>query len=280
MGAKIHAGGIGSEIHISAEGKATAPDSTKAPYIGEYDHWWQWDKAAHQFVDTGIRATGDKGDPGDPGTQGPAGPKGDDGISVHTTDISESDVDGGINIIWFSDGNALHVHNGNRGAKGEKGDTGERGPKGERGDAGIVDQEMSDISPNVVRNSVIKKYIDDAVAEALASVAQTLTEYVKAEVLGALALKDSASALYTPEGTVSAPTITVTEQTGTVIPFGTAGTLPTWDVDIDENGVVSFEFNQGTLPEAGTSQTVLTGITSATASTPTFTGTEGNIEVY
>lgn len=280
MGAKIHAGGIGSEIHISAEGKATAPDSTKAPYIGDYDHWFQWDKAAHQFVDTGIRATGDKGDPGDPGPQGPAGPKGNDGISVHTADISESDVDGGLNIIWFSDGNALHVHNGNRGAKGEKGDTGERGPKGERGDAGIVDQEMSDISSNAVRNSVIKKYIDDAVNEALTSVAQSLTEYVKAEVLGALALKDSASAQYTPKGTVSDPTITVAEETDTVIPFGDAGTLPTWEADIDQNGVVSFEFSQGTLPAAGIPQTVLTGIASVTASTPIFAGTQDEIEVY
>lgn len=103
--------------------------------------------------------------------------------------------------------------------------------------------------------------------------------------LKALAFKDSASASYTPAGsvsqptftgtkatistdyipagTVAAPSLTVTANTASVKPFGSAGTLPS--------------FSAGTLPTAGTAVTVATGIKSATATAPAFTGTKATI---
>lgn len=111
--------------------------------------------------------------------------------------------------------------------------------------------------------------------------------------LGALASKDSATGnftpsgtvnvnnasgsgtSYTPEGTVSTPTISVSSAgaTASVTPFGTQGTLPSLTMTVtDEN--LSISFSQGTLPTAGTAVTVKTGDASYTASQPTFTGTE------
>lgn len=126
--------------------------------------------------------------------------------------------------------------------------------------------------------------------------------------LKALAFKDSASASYTPsgsvsqpnfvgtattisadftpEGTVSAPTITVTMNTSSIKPFGSAGTLPTCKLPSltasvsDETltlGWTEGSFSAGTLPSAGSAVTVATSVNSATASAPTFTGTEGTI---
>ena len=124
--------------------------------------------------------------------------------------------------------------------------------------------------------------------------------------LKALAFKDSASASYTPsgsvsqpnfvgtkatisadftpEGKVSAPDINVTMNTTGIKPFGSAGTLPTCTLPAltasvsDETLVLVWSegsFSAGTLPSAGASVTVATGVKSATASAPTFTGTEG-----
>lgn len=111
--------------------------------------------------------------------------------------------------------------------------------------------------------------------------------------LGALASKDSATgsytpaggisvnsssgqgSSYTPEGTVSAPTISVGSagSTENITPFGSAGTLPELTMTVS-NGNLSFGFSQGTLPTGGTPVTVKTGDASYTASTPVFTGTE------
>lgn len=274
----IHAGSSGKGAHINAYGKEYVPDSTKAPYIDPTTGtWWEWDKDARTHVDTGVSPYGIKGDQGVQGDPGPRGPEGPAGIGVSTYDIDESDVDGGTNTIWFTDGNALHVKNGNRGAKGEKGDKGDRGEKGERGDAGVIDQYMSDTSPNAVANRIIKKYIDDEVDNVEADL-DTLTES-----LGSLAYKSDASGTttpagtvsmssYTPEGTVSTPTITVTESSTTVAPFGSAGTLPSLTISVDAENGLNFNFDAGTLPSAGTSKTVLTGV-SAASSQPTFAGT-------
>ena len=109
-----------------------------------------------------------------------------------------------------------------------------------------------------------------------------LSGYAKTADLGDLAFKDSASGsftpagsvtvnAYTPEGSVSAPTITVTPSTDTVNSITAVGTLPTWSASVT-NEVLSFSFSQGTLPTKGANQTVLTGA-SATASAPTFRGT-------
>lgn len=106
--------------------------------------------------------------------------------------------------------------------------------------------------------------------------------------LKALAFKDSASADYTPAGSVSAPTVTVTPNTASITPFGSAGTLPTCTLP-KMTATVSGEtltlgwsggsFNAGTLPSGGTAVTVATGIKSASASTPTFNGTAAKITV-
>lgn len=106
--------------------------------------------------------------------------------------------------------------------------------------------------------------------------------------LKALAFKDSASGSYTPAGTVSAPTVNVAVNTTNVKPFGSAGTLPSCTLP-EMVATVSGEtltlgwsagsFSAGSLPTAGTDITVATGIKSATASAPTFAGTEGSIIV-
>lgn len=106
--------------------------------------------------------------------------------------------------------------------------------------------------------------------------------------LKALAFKDSASGSYTPAGEVSAPTVSVSVNTTSVKPFGSAGTLPTCTLP-QMTATVSGEtltlgwtagsFDAGTLPSAGTTTTVATGIKSATATAPKFTGTASDITV-
>ena len=49
------------------------------------------------------------------------GPAGADGTSVTITKISESSLDGGTNIVTFSDGNILKIKNGSAGSSGEGG---------------------------------------------------------------------------------------------------------------------------------------------------------------
>lgn len=77
---------------------------------------------------------------------------------------------------------------------------------------------------------------------------------------------------YTPAGTVSQPTITVTPTEGTVNSITDVGTLPTLTTTV-ENENLTISFSPGELPTQGSDQTVVTGIESATATQPTFTGT-------
>lgn len=108
--------------------------------------------------------------------------------------------------------------------------------------------------------------------------------------LGSLAFKSSVSASYTPAGSVSAPTISISTAgaTTTVNSITAVGTLPTctlpaFSATLDaENellvlGWTSGSFSQGTLPTKGSNVTVKTGDASYTASTPTFTGTASTI---
>ena len=106
--------------------------------------------------------------------------------------------------------------------------------------------------------------------------------------LKALAFKDSASADYTPAGSVTAPNVTVTANTASVTPFGSAGTLPKCTLPkmtatvSDETltlGWSAGSFDAGTLLSGGTAVTVATGIKSATASAPKFSGTAAKITV-
>lgn len=105
--------------------------------------------------------------------------------------------------------------------------------------------------------------------------------------LKALAFKDSASGSYTPAGSVSAPTITVTPSSVTMRSIATTGelpecTLPEFSASVANEtltlGWTAGEFDAGSLPEMGTSQDVLTAV-SATASQPKFTGTAGTVTV-
>ena len=108
----------------------------------------------------------------------------------------------------------------------------------------------------------------------------TWNEFGDIGSLRALAFKDSASALYTPAGSVSAPTISVDSagSTTTVNSIEAVGTLPVLTTTVtDENLTISF--SQGTLPTKGANTTVKTGDASYTASQPTFTGTQATIEV-
>ena len=84
--------------------------------------------------------------------------------------------------------------------------------------------------------------------------------------LGDLAFKDSASATYTPQGTV-----TVTPHTTTVNSITAVGTLPTlvYDAQTEE-----LTFNAGTLPTKGANTTVVDSISSSS-----FSGTEATITV-
>lgn len=90
---------------------------------------------------------------------------------------------------------------------------------------------------------------------------------------GALAFKSSASGDYTPAGSVA---ITKgADTTNTVVPFGTAGTLPeaTWSVSGE---TATFAFDAGSLPTAGTTQTF---VTESGTDTAAFTGTPATITV-
>ena len=82
----------------------------------------------------------------------------------------------------------------------------------------------------------------------------------------------SGTANYTPEGTVSTPTITVTPSTTTVNSITAVGTLPSWSGTVT-NENLTIAWSEGTLPTKGSNTTVATGIQSATATQPTFTGT-------
>ena len=96
--------------------------------------------------------------------------------------------------------------------------------------------------------------------------------------LGDLATKDSVtgSATYTPAGSVSTPTISVSSagSTTSVTPFGSAGSLPTYTV-ADETLTIT----AGTLPSGGTAVTVKTGDASYSSSQPTFSGTQATISI-
>ena len=108
--------------------------------------------------------------------------------------------------------------------RGEKGERGERGPRGERGEQGPPGRDASDL-----------------------------------ETLRALAFKDSASGSYTPAGTVSKPTVTVTPATGTVNSITDVGTLPVMTTTVSGENLI-FGFSRGTLPAKGGDTTVVTGV--------------------
>lgn len=96
--------------------------------------------------------------------------------------------------------------------------------------------------------------------------------------LKGLAFKDSASVSYTPAGSVSAPTVSVAVNTASVTPISDVGTLPNFTASVS-NEVLTLGFSAGALPTKGTAVTVATGIKSASATEPKFTGGASTITV-
>lgn len=96
--------------------------------------------------------------------------------------------------------------------------------------------------------------------------------------LKGLAFKDSASVSYTPAGSVSAPTVSVAVNTASVTPISGVGTLPSFTASV-ANETLTLGFSAGSLPTKGTAVTVATGIKSASASEPKFTGGASTITV-
>ena len=76
---------------------------------------------------------------------------------------------------------------------------------------------------------------------------------------------------YTPRGEISAPTVSVSVNTATVNSITAVGTLPDLSMTV-ANENLTIAWDEGTLPTKGSNQTVATGIKSATATQPTFTG--------
>lgn len=178
------------------------------------------------------------------------------------------------------------------------------------GGSGEYDSSLSSSSENAVQNKVVTQALADKMNVPVSGgtagqcimsdgegnmVWGTPTEV--SVVLGDLALKDRATASYTPSGSVSAPTVTVTPTTverflaqsatgGGSVSAGTAAscTFPSLTMNV-ENEVLSLFWTAGTfatntptsvtLPTFASTQ-VVTGAT-ASASQPTFTGTAATI---
>lgn len=172
---------------------------------------------------------------------------------------------------------------------------------------GITSAKAGDVWINTADNSeyVCKQDISVATASAWEQLGQTidLSAYALTADLGDLAYKDDASATYTPAGsvsinsytpagtisvgsgtanytpagTVSTPTITVTPTTTTVNSITSVGSLPSWSASVSSE-TLSFSWNQGALPTKGSDTTVATGISSASSSQPSFTGTGAELK--
>lgn len=95
--------------------------------------------------------------------------------------------------------------------------------------------------------------------------------------LGALAHKDTASGIFTPEGRVTAPTILITSSTGDInsVSRFSPGELPSFTVESEV-----LQLDEGELPELETEQqAVMLTIDSIQVSEPEFIGTTATITV-
>jgi len=95
-------------------------------------------------------------------------------------------------------------------------------------------------------------------------------------LLGDLAYEDTAEGTFTPAGTVSRPSISVTPTTSNVTGVLNAGTLPSMTYD---SATETLEFDAGALVTLATSLAVMTGATAALDSDPVFSGTAGTVTV-
>ena len=104
-------------------------ESVKSPYIGDNGNWCVFDKDKGEFVDTGIRAEGEKGEQGPQGERGLQGETGPQGVQGPKGDKGE------------------------QGPQGIQGLSGERGPQGEKGDTPTPD--VSTINPETLAVNTI-----------------------------------------------------------------------------------------------------------------------------
>lgn len=95
-------------------------------------------------------------------------------------------------------------------------------------------------------------------------------------LLGDLAYEDTAEGSFTPAGTVSKPSISVTPTTANVTGVLNAGTLPSMTYD---STTETLEFDAGALVTLATSIAVMTSATAALDSDPVFSGTAGTVTV-
>lgn len=83
---------------------------------------------------SGTSSANLKGEKGDAGSDGAAGK---DGTSVSIRSITETAVDGGNNIVTFSDGKTMVIKNGSKGSDGSAGPAGPAGNDGAAGKDGV-----------------------------------------------------------------------------------------------------------------------------------------------
>ena len=122
---------------------------------------------------------------------------GEAGESITIERVEESDEDGGINVVVFSDGEELHVKNGRRGKTGE---TGPQGPKGDTGEAGytpekgvdyFTDAEKEDMVYEAAAAIPISNYVlKSGTTMTGALVAQSNTNYTVPQVRNVITVAD------------------------------------------------------------------------------------------
>ena len=100
-----------------------------------------------------------------------------------------------------------------------------------------------------------------------------------------MAKKNSVSATYTPEGSVSGTGVVVDLEKVSMQSITSVGTLPsytdatyTYDADNETLTIGAAVFDAGTLPTQGEAINVATNISKVTVTDPTFTGTPATIE--
>ena len=99
-------------------------------------NWYVWDADAGDFVDTGIKAVGEKGETGATGEKGDKGDKGDPGEKGETGEPGAKGDKGDTGATGDKGDKGDTGEKGDPGIPGEKGDTGEKGDKGDTGATG------------------------------------------------------------------------------------------------------------------------------------------------
>lgn len=100
-----------------------------------YEIWLEQGNSGTEqdFLNSLKGEKGEKGDRGLKGEHGIQGEDGKDGTSVTITKVTEINVDGGSNVVTFSDGKTLSVKNGSKGSDGTNGTNGKDGANGQDG---------------------------------------------------------------------------------------------------------------------------------------------------